>query len=60
MRISEIYTSGTTNLFKYPELRDSTEKASELISTFEEKQQLASHLSLRTCWKIKEQGFRFI
>ncbi|MBS6961917.1 MAG: heat-inducible transcription repressor HrcA, partial [Roseburia sp.] len=36
-----IYTSGTTNLFKYPELSDSTEKASELISTFEEKQQLA-------------------
>lgn len=36
-----IYTSGTTNFFKYPELSDS-EKASELISTFEEKQQLAS------------------
>jgi heat-inducible transcriptional repressor len=37
----EIYTSGATNIFKYPELADS-EKASELISTFEEKQQLAS------------------
>ena len=36
-----IYTSGATNFFKYPELSDS-EKASELISTFEEKQQLAS------------------
>jgi heat-inducible transcriptional repressor len=36
-----IYTSGTTNFFKYPELSDS-EKASELISTFEEKQQLAT------------------
>ena len=36
-----IYTSGTTNFFKYPELSDS-EKASELISAFEEKQQLAS------------------
>ena len=35
-----IYTSGATNFFKYPELSDS-EKASELISTFEEKQQLA-------------------
>lgn len=35
----EIYTSGTTNIFKYPELADKT-KASELISTFEEKQQL--------------------
>ncbi|MBD5556107.1 MAG: heat-inducible transcription repressor HrcA [Roseburia sp.] len=36
-----IYTSGTTNFFKYPEL-SASEKASELISTFEEKQQLAS------------------
>lgn len=35
-----VYTSGTTNIFKYPELSDST-KASELISAFEEKQQLA-------------------
>ncbi len=35
----EIYTSGTTNIFKYPELSDST-RASELISTFEEKKQL--------------------
>ncbi len=35
----EIYTSGATNIFKYPELSNS-EKASELISTFEEKQQL--------------------
>ena len=37
----EIYTSGATNFFKYPELSD-TEKASELISTFEEKHPLAS------------------
>lgn len=37
----EIYTSGTTNIFKYPELSDS-EKASELISAFEEKHQLAN------------------
>lgn len=35
----EIYTSGATNIFKYPELSDS-EKASELICTLEEKQQL--------------------
>lgn len=35
----EIYTSGATNIFKYPELADKT-KASELISAFEEKQQL--------------------
>lgn len=35
----EIYTSGATNLFKYPELSDKS-KATELISAFEEKQQL--------------------
>lgn len=37
----QIYTSGTTNIFKYPELSDS-QKASELLTAFEEKQQLAS------------------
>ena len=36
----EIYTSGATNIFRYPELSDNG-KASELISTFEEKQQLS-------------------
>ena len=35
----EIYTSGTNNIFRYPELADQ-EKASELINTFEEKEQL--------------------
>lgn len=40
----EIYTSGATNIFRYPELSDS-EKASELIYTLEEKQQLASLVS---------------
>lgn len=37
----EIYTSGATNIFKYPELSDH-ERASELISTLEEKHQLAT------------------
>ena len=32
----EIYTSGTNNIFKYPELADQ-QRASELITTFEEK-----------------------
>ena len=36
----QIYTSGTNNIFRYPELADQ-QKASELISTFEEKQQLS-------------------
>lgn len=35
----EIYTSGANNIFKYPELADQS-RASELISTFEEKQEL--------------------
>lgn len=35
----QIYTSGATNFFKYPELSDKS-KATELISAFEEKQEL--------------------
>jgi heat-inducible transcriptional repressor len=35
----EIYTSGATNILKYPEL-SGMEKVTELIGTFEEKQQL--------------------
>lgn len=37
----EIYTSGATNIFKYPELSDNS-KASELIYTLEEKKTLAN------------------
>ena len=33
----EIYTSGTNNIFKYPELADN-ERASQLITTFEDKE----------------------
>ncbi len=40
----EIYTSGATNIFKYPELRDS-QRASELINALEEKNQLTTLLS---------------
>lgn len=42
----EIYTSGTTNILKYPELSDS-QRAEELLSTFEEKQQLVSLMAER-------------
>ncbi len=35
----QIYTSGATNIFKYPELADN-QKASDIIHTLEEKQQL--------------------
>ena len=37
----QIYTSGTTNIFKYPELSDK-QSAQEIISAFEEKQQLTA------------------
>ena len=39
----QIYTSGTSNIFKYPELADQ-QSASNLIGTFEEKKQLSSLL----------------
>ena len=38
---SEIFTSGATNILKYPELTDK-ENMTELLSTFEEKQMLAA------------------
>ena len=39
-----IYTSGATNIFKYPELSDG-EKASRLLSTFEQKDMLRELIS---------------
>lgn len=39
MNDMQIYTSGTTNIFKYPEL-STGEKASKLLGTFEEKEKL--------------------
>jgi heat-inducible transcriptional repressor len=47
----EIYTSGATNIFKYPELSDH-EKASGLISTLEEKRQLTDLIAD----KLKDEG----
>ena len=41
----KIYTSGATNIFKYPELSDSS-KASELIYALEEKQSLTDFVKL--------------
>ena len=38
----EVYTSGATNIFKYPELSADTDKASGLIRAFEEKHPLLS------------------
>ncbi len=41
----EIYTSGATNILKYPELSDNS-RASELLSAFEEKNQLSELVTL--------------
>lgn len=40
----EIYTSGATNIFRYPELSDK-QSAQEIISAFEEKQQLSEFVT---------------
>ena len=41
----EIYTSGATNVFKYPELSDS-QSAREIINAFEEKQLLTTLIEM--------------
>lgn len=51
-----IYTSGTTNIFKYPELSDK-QSAQEIISAFEEKQQL-TELVTQTLAKEENTGIQ--
>ena len=51
-----IYTSGATNIFKYPELSDN-QSAQEIISAFEEKQQL-SELVTQTLAKEDNTGIQ--
>ncbi|MBO4902924.1 MAG: heat-inducible transcription repressor HrcA [Lachnospiraceae bacterium] len=52
----EIYTSGANNIFRYPELSDN-EKASEIISAFEEKKQL-TEIVQETLSKEGQQGIQ--
>lgn len=52
----EIYTSGTNNIFKYPELSDNA-RASEIISAFEEKKQL-TEIVQETLSKEGSQGIQ--
>ncbi len=52
----EIYTSGANNIFKYPELSDH-ERASEIITAFEEKKQL-SEIVQETLAKEDSTGIR--
>lgn len=53
----EIYTSGTNNIFRYPELADQ-QKASELINTFEEKQLLGELLQQENAEKEENTGIQ--
>jgi len=52
----EIYTSGATNILKYPELGDIS-KTSELLETFEDKNEL-SHLLEKTVNGDSEEGIQ--
>lgn len=52
----EIYTSGANNIFKYPELADHR-RASDLITTFEEKQ-LLGHLVEQSLKGNQENGIQ--
>ena len=52
----QIYTSGATNIFKYPELSDN-QSAQEIISAFEEKQQL-TELVTQTLSKEENTGIQ--
>ena len=53
----QIYTSGTTNILKYPELSDS-EKVSNLLSTFEEKEQLLGLITDPVSENASENGIQ--
>ncbi|MBP9996796.1 MAG: heat-inducible transcription repressor HrcA [Lachnospiraceae bacterium] len=52
----EIYTSGANNIFKYPELADG-KMASEIVGTFEEKQEL-NELVVRTLEQENNTGIQ--
>ena len=52
----EIYTSGATNVFKYPELSD-TQSAREIINAFEEKQ-LLQEIVVETLSKEENKGIQ--
>ena len=52
----EIYTSGATNVFKYPELSDS-QRAQEIINAFEEKQ-LLQEIVTETLSKEENKGIQ--
>ena len=53
----KIYTSGATNIFKYPELSDSA-KASELIYALEEKQSLTDLVNVESDGDVDSHGIQ--
>ena len=53
----QVYTSGATNIFKYPELSDSG-KASDLITTFEEKKDFGALIAEACGEETVENGIR--
>lgn len=53
----QIYTSGATNIFRYPELSDH-EKASELINVLEEKQELSDLVNETLAHSAESRGIQ--
>lgn len=53
----EIYTSGATNMLKYPELSD-MDKVSELLNTFEEKNQLTELVAASPAEDSEKRGIQ--
>ncbi len=53
----QIYTSGANNIFRYPELAD-REKASDLITTFEDKKELTSLVESSLSNSTEETGIQ--
>lgn len=53
----EIYTSGATNMLKYPELSD-MDKVSELLNTFEEKNQLTELIAATPLEDTEKRGIQ--
>lgn len=53
----EVYTSGASNVFKYPELREN-QTAEEILNVFEEKQQLAEFVTQNLKADEEEHGIQ--
>jgi heat-inducible transcriptional repressor len=55
----EIYTSGATNIFKYPELSDNKESDSEIIETLSDREELKEFIrETQNDEELKKNGIR--